>query len=80
MNIEDFGPRLRWLRRLREARGMSVNQFAEKAGVNRTTILYLEGGRSRYPRVDTMIMLADLFGIALDELVGRNINCTTPNT
>lgn len=71
MNLEDFGARLRCLRK---ARGMSVNQFAEKAGVDRSTILYLEGGRSRYPKVDTLIMLADLFEITLDELVGRNVD------
>lgn len=67
MELENFGARLK---RLRENKNLSVPQLAQRAGVGKVTIWELECQKVRYPRVDTLILLADTLGVTLDELVG----------
>ena len=68
MNLENFGERLK---RLRENKNLSVPQLAQAAGVGKVTIWECERGEVAYPRMDTLILLADTLGVTLDELVGR---------
>lgn len=48
--------------------GLSQEQLAEKIGVSRQTISKWEGGQSA-PDVERLVLLADCFGITVDELI-----------
>ena len=68
---------------LRKQQGLSQEQLGEKLGVTRQTVSKWELGVTT-PEMDKLILLADLFHISIDELVGRKIpdthNETTDNT
>ena len=59
------------LKQLRKKTGWSQQKLAEKAGVSYNTITKIEQGAATMPTIQTMIKIADAFGISLDELVGR---------
>lgn len=60
------------LKMLREERNMSQEMLARKLHIRRQTISSYETGRS-LPDIFALIKIADIFGITLDELVGRNV-------
>lgn len=66
MSIQ-FGNRLA---QLRKQNGYSQESLAEKLGLSRQAISKWERGEST-PDTDTLIMLAKLYGVSLDELVGH---------
>ena len=55
------------LRRLREERGLSVEELAEKSGVSATTIRIMERG-AREVSGDTIAKLAKPLGLTFDEV------------
>ena len=59
------------LKELRKKSGWSQQKLAEKAGVSYNTVTKIEQGAATMPTIQTMIKIADAFGISLDELVGR---------
>lgn len=59
------------LKELRKKTGWSQQKLAEKAGLSYNTITKIEQGAATMPTIQTMIKIADAFGISLDELVGR---------
>ena len=59
------------LRQLRKKVGWSQQKLAEKAGLSYNVITKIEQGIAKRPTIQTMMKLADAFGISLDELVGR---------
>ena len=59
------------LRELRKKAGWSQQKLAEKAGLSYNAITKIEQGAATKPTIQTMIKIADAFGISLDELVGR---------
>jgi transcriptional regulator with XRE-family HTH domain len=61
---EWLGPELR---RIREERGLTVEQLAEKSGVSATTIRDVERG-AREARGDTVAKLARPLGLTFDEV------------
>jgi len=58
------------IRFYRKAENMTQAQLAERLGVGRTTVGEYEAGRNE-PDVETLIRIADIFDITLDELLGR---------
>jgi len=63
---EDFGPRLRALRR---SRGSTLAELAAETGLTASTLSRLENGLRR-PTVEQLLPLARVHGVALDDLVG----------
>lgn len=63
-----FGKRLM---KLTADRGWSYYDVAEKAGMSPST-LYKYCHAYIMPGVDTLAALADVFGMTMDELIGRN--------
>ena len=61
----------RRLKELRKKFGWSQQKLADKAGVSYNTVTKIEQGAATMPTIQTMIKIADAFGISLDELVGR---------
>ena len=59
------------LRSIRMARGKKQREVAEHLGMKTRSYQAYEGG-TREPNIDTLIALADFFGVTLDELVGRD--------
>lgn len=59
------------LRQLRKKAGWSQQKLAEKAGLSYNVVTKIEQGVAKRPSIQTMIKLAEAFGISLDELVGR---------
>ena len=55
------------LRRIREERGLTVEELAEKSGVSATTIRDVERG-AREARGDTVAKLARPLGLTFDEV------------
>lgn len=59
------------LKQLRTSKNLTAAQMMELLGVKRRAYFYYESGKNE-PSIDQLIQLADLFGVTLDELVGRS--------
>ena len=57
------------IKQLREAKGLTQEAFAEKAGLAYKYYQHVEAGRRRDIRLSTLIKLADGLGLELSELV-----------
>ncbi|MFE0465368.1 helix-turn-helix domain-containing protein [Kitasatospora sp. NPDC058965] len=64
--LDEVAPRLR---RLREARGLTLGAVAEATGISKSTLSRLESG-GRRPTLELLLPLAGLYRVPLDELVG----------
>jgi transcriptional regulator with XRE-family HTH domain len=53
--------------------GWSQQDLAVKAGLSYNAVTKLEQGAAIYPRLDTLLKLADVFKISIDDLVGKKI-------
>ena len=62
-----FGIRLK---HLREQRGWTQQELADKAGVPRMTIWRIERSEHHYTRMDVAVKLARVLGVSLDLLCG----------
>jgi len=58
------------LKDLRIDKGLSQSELARKTGLNQSTITLWEASKS-LPNLDSMIIIADYFGVSLDYLAGR---------
>ena len=70
---ENFGERLR---KVREAKGLSQAQLAEKSGLQPSAVSHFELGR-RSPSFDNLKHLADALSVTIDYLMGRQVQPTT---
>ena len=61
------------IRKIRKARGMTLKQLAEKSGYWDRHLQMIEVG-DRTPKITTVIDIADVLGVSLDELVGRKMD------
>ncbi len=61
------------IKELRKESGLTQVQFAQKFHISKGTIAMWETGK-RTPDADTMIKLADFFGVTMDVLLGLNPN------
>jgi transcriptional regulator with XRE-family HTH domain len=59
------------VKELRKQKGWSQQKLAEKAGLAFNTITKIEQGLAAHPNLKTLLKLADVFEVGLDELVGR---------
>ncbi|GIO32020.1 transcriptional regulator [Paenibacillus albilobatus] len=57
------------LRKLREQKGMSINQLAEAAGISNSQISRMENGVRGVPKAPTIRKLADAMGASYGELM-----------
>jgi transcriptional regulator with XRE-family HTH domain len=56
------------IRELRDRKGISQEELAHRAGLSRTGMGFLETGK-RWPRLDTLMKVADGLNITVDELL-----------
>jgi len=59
------------VKEMRRKAGWSQQKLAQYAGLSYNMITKIEQGGAKYPSIQTVIKLADAFGMSLDELVGR---------
>jgi transcriptional regulator with XRE-family HTH domain len=59
------------LKELRNQKGWSQQKLAEKTGLSFNTVTKIEQGIGKHPTLKTLVKLADVFGVGIDELVGR---------
>lgn len=60
------------LKKLREEKGLSQEQLAEKLDINRTSVVHYESGSDRIPRTKRLQEIADFFNVSVDYLLGRS--------
>ncbi|MBO3090609.1 helix-turn-helix domain-containing protein [Schleiferilactobacillus harbinensis] len=58
------------LKKVRFAQGLSQQQVADKLNLTRQTISKWENGRG-YPDFENLILLSELYGVTIDQLVNR---------
>lgn len=56
------------LREIREKKGISQEELAEKLGISRIMIIHYEKGRN-YPSLERAVQISNILGCTLDELV-----------
>lgn len=62
------------MRRARKNANMSMPKLAKRAGISAETLYQLETkDDSRDGRIGTLILLADVLGVGLDEYIGRTV-------
>ena len=60
------------LRELRQENGISQRALGDSLNMSNQTVSFWETG-SREPDLDTLIKIADYFGVSVDYLLGRNL-------
>ena len=56
------------IKELRDQKGISQEELAHRAGLSRTGMGFVETGK-RWPRLDTLMKVADGLNITVDELL-----------
>ena len=64
--LDQVGPRLR---RVREQRGVTLNEVAQLTGISKSTLSRLENGQRR-PSLELLLPLAATYRVPIDDLVG----------
>ncbi|MFH1459460.1 MAG: helix-turn-helix domain-containing protein [Candidatus Omnitrophota bacterium] len=62
---------LQKVKALRKKKGWSQQKLAQEAGLSFNAITKIEQGKAKHPTLKTLVKLADVFKISLDELTGR---------
>lgn len=60
-----------YMRRLRESRGLSYRDVAQRSGLSHTYVQLLETGRITNPSVDRLMALARVYGVTPQEIIAR---------
>lgn len=63
---------LKNLAKLRKEKGFTQEGLSRKADISYHTLLKIESGGIRNPRIETVIKLADALSVSLDKLVERS--------
>jgi len=59
------------IKELRSKAKISQDRLSKKADIPFSTLVKIEAGYTPNPSMETLVKIADAFGVALDELVGR---------
>lgn len=62
---------LKNLAKLRRQKGWSQEKLAVESGISYNTIIKLERGAIKNPKIETVIKLANALSVSIDQLVGR---------
>ncbi|WP_414631927.1 helix-turn-helix domain-containing protein [Aminobacterium sp. UBA5514] len=63
---------IKQLKFLREKKGLTQGQLAEKAGLSLNTIWNFENGK-REPRMSDLLKFAEIFNCTIDELINPTL-------
>lgn len=59
------------IRELREKLGWSQSELARRSGVKQGVLSYIESGKTKHPRCDTLSMIAKALNVPVDKLVKK---------
>jgi len=62
---------LKNLAKLRKQKGWSQEKLAVESGISYNTIVKLERGKIKNPKIETVAKLADALKVSIDELIDR---------
>ena len=62
---------LKNLAKLRKEKGFTQEGLARKADISYHTLLKIESGGIKNPRIETVVKLADALRVSIDQLVSR---------
>jgi len=63
---------LKNLAKIRKEKGLTQEALAQKAGISFHTLVKIEGGKIKNPRIDTVMKLAKALNVSVDKLLGSN--------
>jgi len=63
---------LKNLSKIRKEKGFTQEGLARKADISFHTLVKIESGGIKNPRIETVVKLAKALGISLDDLVEKN--------
>jgi transcriptional regulator with XRE-family HTH domain len=69
-NMSSGNPYLKNLKILRKRKGWTQEKLAQQAGISFHTLIKVERGYIKNPKLETLIKLAKALGVSLDKLVG----------
>jgi len=61
---------LKNLKKLRNKKDWTQERLARESGISFHTLIKIESGRIKNPRLETLIKLAKALGVSIDRLVG----------
>ena len=59
------------IKELRSQAKLSQDKLSKKADIPFSTLVKIESGYTPNPSMETLVKIADAFGVGLDELLGR---------
>ncbi len=59
------------IKELRSKAKISQDKLSKKADIPFSTLVKIESGYTPNPSMETLVKIADAFGVGLDELLGR---------
>ena len=59
------------IRELRMKQGLSQNALAKRAGIRQGVLSYIESGKTKHPRIDTLSAIAAALGVSVDKLMKK---------
>ena len=59
------------IRDLRMKKGWSQSELARRAGVKQGVLSYIECGRTKHPRSDTLAAIAKALGVPVEKLIRK---------
>ena len=59
------------IKRLRQRKGYSINELAEKAGVSKSYLSYIERGIQKNPSLQVLSRISETLDISVEELFSR---------
>jgi len=62
---------LKNLKKLRQKKGWSQEKLAREASISYNTLIKIERGGIKNPKLETLIKLAKALGVSIDELIGK---------
>lgn len=59
------------IRELREKRGWSQSELSRRSGVKQGVLSYIESGRTKRPRIDTILAIAAALEVPVEKLMKK---------
>ena len=59
------------IKELRVKRGLTQSELARRAGIRQGVLSYIESGRTKHPRIDTLSAIAAALGVSVDRLMKK---------
>ena len=59
------------IRELREKKGWTQTELAKRAGIHQGVLSYIENGRTKHPRIDTLSAIAGALGVTVEKLLKK---------